>query len=83
MEEEHDGACIVLASHADTLQIAQTYIAGADARTFSQYRFANGEVKRNYMKPQLPTPADVWEGPQRPQRRDQPHRGDVCSPCGL
>ena len=46
MEEEHDGACIVLASHADTLQIAQTYIAGADARTFSQYRFANGEVKR-------------------------------------
>ena len=25
----------------------------------------------------------VWEGPQRSQRRDRPHRGDVRSPCGL
>ena len=25
----------------------------------------------------------VWEGPQKPQRRDWPHRGDVLSPCGL
>ena len=28
-----------------------------------------------------PHPAEVWEGPQRPQRRDRPHRGDVRSPC--
>ena len=28
-------------------------------------------------------PADMWEGPQRPQRRDRPHRGDEHSPCGL
>ena len=27
-----------------------------------------------------PHPAEVWEGPQRPQRRDRPHRGDVRSP---
>jgi hypothetical protein len=24
---------------------------------------------------------EVWEGPQRPQRRDRPHRGDVRSHC--
>lgn len=45
MEEEHEGDCIVLVSHADTLQIAQTYVAGADPRTFSQYRFVNAEVR--------------------------------------
>ena len=29
------------------------------------------------------TLADVCEGPQRPQRRDRLHRGDLRSPCGL
>jgi broad specificity phosphatase PhoE len=45
LEARHEGECLVLASHADTLQIAQCYIAGVDARTFSMYRFANGEVR--------------------------------------
>lgn len=45
LEQAHDGCSIVLVSHADTLQIMQVYMAGADARTFSQYRFVNGEVR--------------------------------------
>lgn len=45
MEQTHKGQCIVLVSHADTLQIAQTYIAGTDPRTFSLYRFTNAEVR--------------------------------------
>ena len=28
-------------------------------------------------------PAEVWEGLQRPQRRDRPNRGDVRCPYGL
>jgi broad specificity phosphatase PhoE len=45
LEAAHDGCSIVLVSHADTLQIMQVYVAGGDARTFSQYRFTNGEVR--------------------------------------
>ena len=45
LEAEFDGRTIVLASHADTLQIAQCYVAGADPRSFSMYRFKNGEVR--------------------------------------
>ena len=45
LEQQHAGAAIALVSHADTLQILQTYVAGADARTFSSYRFKNGEVR--------------------------------------
>ena len=45
LEERHSGCSIVLTSHADTLQIAQVYIAGGDPRSFSQYRFKNGEVR--------------------------------------
>lgn len=45
LEAEHDGAAIVLVSHADVLQIAGSFIAGADPRAFSSYRFQNGEVR--------------------------------------
>lgn len=45
MEARYSDKVIVLTSHADTLQIFQTYLAGADPRTFSQYRFRNGEVR--------------------------------------
>ena len=44
MEATHSNANIVFISHADTLQIAQTYTCGEDVRKFSQYRFKNGEV---------------------------------------
>ena len=40
------GDHIVLASHADVLQILQVYAAGLDnVGEFSQYRFGNGEVR--------------------------------------
>lgn len=41
-----DDTAVVLVSHADVLQIAQVYAAGAkNVGTFSQYRFGNGEVR--------------------------------------
>jgi len=41
-----DGDIIVLVSHADTLQILQTYASGLkNIGDFSSYRFANGEVR--------------------------------------
>jgi len=59
-EEKHDGCSIVLVSHADTLQIAQTYVAGADCRTFSQYRFKNAEVRELKQTPDsLPSPVPL------------------------
>jgi len=45
MEGEHEDAAIVFFSHADTVQIFQTWMSGADVRKFSQYRFKNGEVR--------------------------------------
>jgi broad specificity phosphatase PhoE len=44
LEQEYEGKHIVMASHADTLQIFQTYMSMSDPRKFSQYRFKNGEV---------------------------------------
>lgn len=59
-EESHEGCCIVLVSHADTLQISQCYVAGADCRTFSQYRFANAEVRELKQTPNsLPSPVPL------------------------
>ena len=49
MEATHANANIVFISHADTLQIAQTYMCGEDVRKFSQYRFKNGEVSIYYI----------------------------------
>jgi broad specificity phosphatase PhoE len=46
LEERYKDAHLVLVSHADVLQIAQLYAAGADnVGTFSSYRFENGEVR--------------------------------------
>ena len=45
LEARHSGADVVLTAHADVIQIFQTWFAGADVRGFSQYRFANGEVR--------------------------------------
>ena len=45
-------------AHADTLQIAQAFMANIDARTFSQIRFKNGEVR--YMEEKgLPAPSPL------------------------
>lgn len=60
IEAAHSGCAIVLTSHADTLQIAQVYVAGADPRTFSQYRFANAEVRALRQEPgSLPEPVPL------------------------
>ena len=56
LEAAHSGRDIVLVSHADTLQIAQTVLCGADPRRFSQYRFANGEARDML---ELPEPAPL------------------------
>ena len=50
----------MLASHADTLQISQCYVAGADPRSFSMYRFKNGEVRELLRAPSsLPAPVPL------------------------
>eukprot|EP00282_Hemiselmis_andersenii_P034136 CAMPEP_0169461148 /NCGR_PEP_ID=MMETSP1042-20121227/18872_1 /TAXON_ID=464988 /ORGANISM="Hemiselmis andersenii, Strain CCMP1180" /LENGTH=279 /DNA_ID=CAMNT_0009573699 /DNA_START=18 /DNA_END=857 /DNA_ORIENTATION=- len=46
LEGAHEGREVVLTSHADTLQILQSYLARQDPRQFSQFRFKNGEVRR-------------------------------------
>ena len=45
LESTYTGKSIVLTSHADTLQIMQTFLSFEDPRKFSQYRFKNGEVR--------------------------------------
>jgi len=59
LEESHGGdggVPILLSSHADTCQIMQCYMANADVRLFSQYRFKNGEVRALLSTPDsLPT----------------------------
>lgn len=45
LESRHQDKDIVLVSHADTLQILQLYLSGADVRQFSAFRFKNGEVR--------------------------------------
>lgn len=60
VEERHSDSCVVLVSHADTLQISQCYVAGADCRTFSQYRFKNAEVRELKQDPNsLPAPVPL------------------------
>jgi probable phosphoglycerate mutase len=45
-EQQYKDCHLVLVSHADVLQIAQLYAAGADnVGLFSAYRFKNGEVR--------------------------------------
>ena len=65
LEEEREGQCIVLTSHADTLQISQCYVAGADPRSFSMYRFKNG--RRSTLERLVPAAAErATGGPGRP-----------------
>jgi len=45
LEKQYKDKTIVLVSHADTLQIAQTYMSKGDTRRFADYRFKNGEVR--------------------------------------
>jgi len=45
LEKEHSDAAVVFFSHADTIQIFQTWLSGEDVRKFSQFRFKNGEVR--------------------------------------
>ena len=64
LEKKHSsaegGVPILLTSHADTLQIMQTYVANADVRYFSQYRFKNGEGRPLLQSPSsLPKPAPL------------------------
>jgi broad specificity phosphatase PhoE len=60
LETTYSNRNVVLVSHADTLQILQTYIAGVDPRTFSQFRFKNGEVRALLQDPRsLPQPAPL------------------------
>jgi len=60
LEAEYEGKSIIFSSHADTLQIAQCYFAGADVRTFSMYRFRNGEVRELQRSPtSLPEPVPL------------------------
>eukprot|EP00640_Fibrocapsa_japonica_P000210 CAMPEP_0113937096 /NCGR_PEP_ID=MMETSP1339-20121228/3797_1 /TAXON_ID=94617 /ORGANISM="Fibrocapsa japonica" /LENGTH=237 /DNA_ID=CAMNT_0000939743 /DNA_START=294 /DNA_END=1007 /DNA_ORIENTATION=+ /assembly_acc=CAM_ASM_000762 len=60
LEERHENKSIILTSHADTLQILQLYVANADVRSFSSYRFKNGEVRALIQKPSsLPTPVPL------------------------
>ena len=48
LEDTYTGKYIVLTSHADTLQIFQSFLSFEDPRKFSQYRFKNGEVHIRY-----------------------------------
>ena len=45
LEARHDGEAIALCAHADVIQIFQLWMGGCDVRTFSSYRFKNGEVR--------------------------------------
>ena len=60
LEARYQDRTVVLTSHADTLQILQSYIAGADPRKFSQYRFKNGEVRALKQDPSsMPEPVPL------------------------
>lgn len=57
LEGQFEGKTIVMSSHADTLQIMQCYVAMADIRAFSQFRFTNGEIRLLRQDPSsLPSP---------------------------
>lgn len=66
LESTYQNCHLVLTSHADVLQIAQLYAAGAEnVGTFSSYRFGNGEVRpMKRTVDSLPDPIDL-EAPQR------------------
>ena len=51
---------ILLVSHADTLQIAQFYMAGLDVRMFNKHRFSNGEVRELHQNKPNAVPLSIW-----------------------
>lgn len=57
LEKIYKDKTIVLVSHADTLQIAQTFMSKGDTRKFADYRFKNGEVRA--MTEGLPPPQPI------------------------
>ena len=57
LEKIYKDKTIVLVSHADTLQIAQTFMSKGDTRKFADYRFKNGEVR--HMTGGLPVPQPI------------------------
>ncbi|KAJ1449131.1 histidine phosphatase superfamily [Pelagophyceae sp. CCMP2097] len=60
LEKRHDGDAIALVAHADVIQIFQLWFGHADVRTFSSYRFKNGEVRLCDAKGlSLPKPAPM------------------------
>ena len=66
IEDKHEGDVIVLASHADTLQITQLYAANApNVGAFSQYRFTNGEVRSMLRTPESLPDASPLKPPER------------------
>ena len=56
MESLYIGKIIILCSHADTLQIMQTFLSNEDPRKFANYRFKNGEVRNMEI---LPPPVEM------------------------
>jgi broad specificity phosphatase PhoE len=70
LEATYTDSHIVWVSHADVLQIAQLYGAGAEnVGTFSSYRFGNGEVRAmSRTVDSLPDPAPL-PPPQRGTKR--------------
>lgn len=61
LHKDGEGDFIVMASHADVLQIMQLYAAGVDnVGKFSSYRFGNGEVRQMGRSPDtLPDPSPL------------------------
>eukprot|EP01083_Nonionella_stella_P112697 331830_1 len=61
LHKDGEGDFIVMASHADVLQIMQLYAAGVDnVGKFSSYRFGNGEVREMGRSPStLPDPSPL------------------------
>jgi len=60
LEKSEEEQVVLLFSHADTVQILQTWLSGEDVRKFSQFRFKNGEVRRLLLDPSsLPPPLPI------------------------
>eukprot|EP00960_Hanusia_phi_P042072 755298-Hanusia_phi.AAC.2 len=60
LEQSEEEEVVLLFSHADTIQILQTWLSGEDVRKFSQFRFKNGEVRRLLLEPSsLPPPLPI------------------------
>ncbi len=70
-----------MAAVAAAAEVAAAAAAAAAAASAALWGVGRGEDKTKTRR--ATHPADVWEDPQRSQRFDRPHRGDVRLPCGL